>query len=127
MVPVKLLYQRGSFILVPPRDLSPLQGPAVLLRTTHAEVPAVATAERKEVSGLFHNTCLKCNRFGNNKMSKTYKWRGLKSTAFGENQKVQLNFERISENKYKSRVTSRQEDPPYSGIFLPLGKYPDVG
>ena len=55
-----------------PHVTFPLQGPAVLLRTTHAEVPAVATAERKEVFGLFHNTCLKCNRFGNNKMSKTY-------------------------------------------------------
>ena len=41
-------------------------------------------------------------------MSKTYKWRGLKSTAFGENQKVQLNFERISENKYKPRDLARQ-------------------
>ena len=51
----------------PLRVFLPLQGPTLLLCSTHAEVTAVATAELKEVSQLLHNTCLKYNRFGDNK------------------------------------------------------------
>ena len=75
--------KRGSLFPTCP----PLQGPAVLLCPTHAEVTADATAERKAVSRLFHNTCLKYNRlalinssFQNILVRATNFRRGLKST-----------------------------------------------
>ena len=78
--------KRGSLLMFP-HVTSPLQGPAVLLCPTHAEVTAVATAERKEVSRLFHNTCSKYNRlalinssFQNILVRATNFRRGLKST-----------------------------------------------
>ena len=65
--------EHGSYSSVSPHVTSPLrvflplQGPTLLLCPTHAEVTAVAIVKRKEVSRLLHNTCLKYNRFGNNK------------------------------------------------------------